>query len=143
MIPVNLSLVANHLWQSTLFAAAAWLLTLVLRRNHAAVRYRLWLTASVKFLIPFSLLVSAGSQFAWRTSPAIGPSPVFRAVDQISQPFAVPVDAVRTVAAMPLSNPVPAIVLSAWFCGFVVSATVWYRWWRRFRAAIRASTPLP
>ena len=142
MIPVNLSLVANHLWQSTLFAAAAWLLTLVLRRNHAAVRYRLWLTASVKFLMPFSLLVSAGSQFAWRTSPAIGPSPVFRAVDQISQPFAVPVDAVRTVAAMPLSNPVPAIVLSAWFCGFVVSATVWYRWWRRLRAAIRASTPL-
>jgi hypothetical protein len=74
MITANLSPVANHLWQSTLFAAAAWLLTLALRKNHAGVRYRLWLAASVKFLIPFSLLVVAGSQFAWRTSPAIGAS---------------------------------------------------------------------
>jgi uncharacterized protein (TIGR03435 family) len=46
------------------------------------------------------------------------------------------------VAAVPSSNPVPAILLSVWFCGFVISAAVWYRWWRRFRAAIRAATPL-
>ena len=45
--------VANHLWQSTLCAATVWLLTLALRKNHAAVRYWLWLAASVKFLIPF------------------------------------------------------------------------------------------
>ena len=108
MIPANLSPVANHLWQSTLFAAAAWLLTLVLRKNYAGVRYRLWLAASVKFLIPFALLVGAGSQFAWRTSPAMGPTPVSLAMEQISQPFALPVDAVPAVAAAPLSNPVPA-----------------------------------
>jgi len=53
--------IANHLWQSTLFAAAAWLLTLALRRNRAAVRYQLWLAASLKFLVPFSLFVSLGS----------------------------------------------------------------------------------
>jgi hypothetical protein len=53
MIPANVSPVANHLWQSTLFAAAAWLLTLALRKNHAGVRYRVWLAASIKFLIPF------------------------------------------------------------------------------------------
>src|SRR6516162_10114103 len=104
MIPANLSPVANHLWQSTLFAAAACLLTLALRKNHAGVRYRLWLAASVKFLIPFALLVGAGSQFAWRTSPAMGPSPVFRTMDQISQPFALHVEAVSTVAASPSSN---------------------------------------
>src|SRR5215831_850008 len=104
MIPADLSPMANHLWQSTLFAAAAWLLTLVLRKNHAGVRYRLWLASSVKFLIPFSLLVSAGSHFAWRTSPAMGPPPVFRAVKQISQPFALLVDAPPTVAAVPSST---------------------------------------
>src|SRR5215475_5788474 len=98
MIPANLSPLANHLWQSTLFAAAAWLLAVALRKNHASVRYRLWLAASVKFLIPFSLLVGAGSQFAWRTSPVIGPSPISHAMDQISQPFALPVDAAPTVA---------------------------------------------
>jgi len=44
---------ANHLWQSTVFAAVAGLLALALRNNRAQVRYWLWLAASVKFLIPF------------------------------------------------------------------------------------------
>jgi hypothetical protein len=48
-----LSEIINHLWQSTAFATAAWLLTLVLRKNRAAVRYSVWLAASVKFLVPF------------------------------------------------------------------------------------------
>ena len=56
----------NHLWQSTLFAGAIGLLTLALRSNSARLRYWLWLGASVKFLIPFSLLVSLGSHFGWR-----------------------------------------------------------------------------
>ena len=54
----DLSPLANHLWQSTLCVVAVWLLTLALKKNRAAVRYWLWLAASVKFLIPFSLLVS-------------------------------------------------------------------------------------
>ena len=64
MIPA----LANHLWQSTLFAVAAWLLTLALRNNRAAVRHAVWLAASVKFLIPFSLLMSLGGQVGWRTA---------------------------------------------------------------------------
>ena len=53
--------VGNHLWQSTVFALSAWLMTLQLRRNRAHVRYGLlWLAASVKFLIPFSLLIDLG-----------------------------------------------------------------------------------
>jgi len=52
MMPAPLSTVANHVWQSTLFAGAAALLALMLRRNQAEVRYRLWLAASIKFLIP-------------------------------------------------------------------------------------------
>ena len=51
------SLVANHLWQSTLFGVAAGLLSLVFRGNRASVRYGLWLAASLKFLVPFSLAV--------------------------------------------------------------------------------------
>jgi uncharacterized protein (TIGR03435 family) len=141
MTPVNLWPVANHLWQSTLFAAAAWLLTLALRKNHADVRYRVWLVASVKFLIPFSLLVGAGGQFAWRTSTAVGPSTVSRAMEQISQPFASPVEAIPIAPALS-PNPVPVMLLSIWFCGFAISTAVWYRWWRRFHAAIRVATPL-
>ena len=129
--------IANHLWQSTLFTAAAWLLILALRKNRAAVRYRLWLAASVKFLIPFSLLVGAGSQFAWRTSPAIAPAPLSRAMEQISQPFVLPAEVLPAVAAARSSIPVPVFLFSVWFCGFAISATVWFRWWRRFGATLR------
>ena len=62
--------VGNHLWQSTLFAAAAGLLTLALRKNHARARYWLWLAASLKFLVPFSLLTSLGSRMAWSRGSA-------------------------------------------------------------------------
>jgi hypothetical protein len=36
---------ANHLWQTTVFAGVDWLLTLLLRRNPAQARYCLWLVA--------------------------------------------------------------------------------------------------
>ena len=49
--------VANHLWQSTLFVALAWLVTLALRRHGARVRYSLWAAASLKFFLPFSWLI--------------------------------------------------------------------------------------
>ena len=34
-------MVGDHLWQSTLFAAAAAMMTLAVRKNQARVRYRL------------------------------------------------------------------------------------------------------
>src|SRR5258708_33882445 len=95
-----LSLLANHLWQSTLFAAAAGLLTLALRKNRATVRYWIWLAASVKFLVPFSLLVSAGSQFEWRTAPAIPHPQVSFMLEEISRPFAFAAPAPGVAAAL-------------------------------------------
>ena len=46
---MTLAALANHVWQSTLFALAVGALTLALRRNRAAVRYALWLASSIKF----------------------------------------------------------------------------------------------
>ncbi|HWN46855.1 MAG TPA: hypothetical protein VNM71_05830, partial [Steroidobacteraceae bacterium] len=51
----------NHLWQSTLFFCGAWLITRLLRANSASLRHWIWLLASVKFLVPFSLLFLVGS----------------------------------------------------------------------------------
>ena len=65
--------IANHLWQSTLFAVAAGLLTLALRNNAARTRYWLWLAASVKFLVPFSILVMVRSHFGRPTTGATAP----------------------------------------------------------------------
>ena len=68
MIPRYLSsiapAVANHLWQSTLFALLTAVLALALRTNHARVRHHLWLAASLKFLLPFSLMTSLGAHLA-------------------------------------------------------------------------------
>ena len=58
--------ILHHLWQSTLFTMAAWALTLVLRQQRARVRYWVWLAASYKFLVPFSLLTSVGAEVASR-----------------------------------------------------------------------------
>ena len=52
MISIYLAPLANHLWQSTLFAAVAALLAFFLRRDRAALRYAVWFAASVKFLVP-------------------------------------------------------------------------------------------
>ena len=58
----------NHLLQSTIFAAAAAMLTLLLRNNHARTRYWIWLIASMKFLVPFSLFVEFGHRITWPTT---------------------------------------------------------------------------
>ena len=39
--------IANHIWQSTVFAGLLGLLTLFFRKNRAAVRYGLWMAASM------------------------------------------------------------------------------------------------
>lgn len=36
----------NHLWQSTIFLGIIALLALLLRKNHARIRYWLWMAAS-------------------------------------------------------------------------------------------------
>ena len=61
---------ADHLWQSTMVAGIAGLLTFVLRTNSARLRYSIWFAASLKFLVPFSLLISLGGAFSWRTAPS-------------------------------------------------------------------------
>ena len=53
--------ICDHLWQSTLFALVAAMLALALRKHSARARYWLWMAASAKFLVPFSLLIAAGS----------------------------------------------------------------------------------
>jgi uncharacterized protein (TIGR03435 family) len=143
MIPAYLSPLFNHLWQSTLFAAVVGLQALALRKNHAQARYRLWLIASVKFLIPFSLLVAIGGHLSWSTATSTAQPQFSAVVEQITQPFPQP----RSIgaAATPLAHNgdfLPALVLLLWICGFLVVALSWARQWWRIRAAVHASLPL-
>ena len=84
-----MTLIANHLWQSTIAAAFVALLTLACRANRAQVRHWLWVAASVKFLIPFSLLIGAASEIGSRTGYVPAAPHIPAAMVQASQPFAV------------------------------------------------------
>jgi uncharacterized protein (TIGR03435 family) len=131
---------ANHLWQSTLFAAVAGLVTLLLRRNRAQVRYWLWLAASLKFLIPFSLLIAMGSHLA--PSRAL-PQPGFSVVIQdIGQPFAStdPIPVLPSTRIAP--RLVPTLVFLSWLSGCVGVLFFWCLRWRRVTKAVRGASPL-
>jgi bla regulator protein BlaR1 len=137
---------ANHLWQSTLVTAVAGLLTLALRKHHARARYWLWLAASVKFLIPFSLLVRLGSYFAWqRPAPPTGTGFYF-AIEEVSQPFSsIAVRATTAhsaaVAVPTLANVFP-VLIAIWLCGSFAVLLMWTIRWRRISAAMKSATPL-
>src|ERR1700693_4039575 len=111
MNPTYLLPIANHLWQSTVFAGIAGLLTLALRRNQARVRQWVWLSSSCKFLIPLSGLIALGGDIRWRTTPDITLSSFSVVMDEVSQPFtARAVSAPLLSTAPPPANPIPAVL---------------------------------
>lgn len=87
--------IASHLWQSTRFAVAAGLLTLLFQRNRARVRFALWLCASIKFLVPFAPLIDAARQLA---PPAPAPAIAERLANTLAEPLGF-----VAAAATPLS----------------------------------------
>jgi len=132
--------IENHILQSTIFTAAAGLLAFFLRNNHARTRYRIWLAASLKFLVPFSLLIGIGHLLSWPASAP--PSPQVSAVAHvISQPF-TPVADYAFVARMPAEPVKPevgmdTILLVIWLCGVCGAVIFWFVRWRRLAAAVR------
>jgi uncharacterized protein (TIGR03435 family) len=128
------------LWQSTLFACAAWLLTMALRKNSARVRHWVWVAGSFKFLIPFSLLIMVGNHVHWRTPSASTQTNFSVALDQISQPFTGP--AVSSPLPAHATNALPAALWTVWACGLIGFAFSWWTRWRRVTAAVRAGSPV-
>ena len=79
--------VIDHLWQSTWFALAAALLILVFRGNRASVRFKIWLAASLKFLVPLPLFVLIAQQLHWHLPVGLQPpASVSLALDQLAAP---------------------------------------------------------
>ncbi len=139
-----IGLVGDHLWQSTLVALVAALLTLVLRTNRAHARYGLWISASVKFLVPFAALLAIGSQLGWRTS-APGPRPeVAVVIDAVSQPFSQPDSRVEIPAARfadragVVARAVTITAVAIWLCGSALIVANWLIRWRRVGMTVRS-----
>jgi beta-lactamase regulating signal transducer with metallopeptidase domain len=138
----DLSFVLTHLWQSTFCVFAASLLTLALKNNRASARYWVWLAASVKFLIPFSLLVSAGSELGSRMLPSREQPQVFSVMEEISRPLMLSNPTPMLSGSVHTFHPVLGFLFGVWLCGFVTAAIYWLMSWRRIRAALRSATPL-
>ncbi len=122
-----------HLWQSTWFAVAAWLLTLLVRKDSAQIRFGLWLAASLKFLFPFALLSVLGHQFLWQVADERSLLPMVR---EMAAPLVA-----TTIDVSGLSDTVLQFILTAWA---IVSLTLLLRLfgnWLQSRRLVRESEP--
>ena len=143
MISIQFQAIANHLWQSTLFAAAAGLLVVAFRRYGPQVRYGLWLAASAKFLVPFSILSTAGSWFGRRAELPIA-APVSFTIQQVNEPFTVdllPSPASANAATHPIEW-VSMAVWGIWVFGSLCIVIRWVRGMRQIRTALHDASPL-
>ena len=139
--------VADHLWQSTVFAALAGLLTLLLRKEHARVRYWLWMAASLKFLVPFALLVGLGSLFAVPDFHSGQQAATYVAITQVSQTFVRPAAILMPAVAPRVETPgfnrvLPGMLAAIWLVGFLIVLVTWCIRWRKMSKALRSATPL-
>jgi bla regulator protein blaR1 len=135
----------NHLWQSTLFAIIAAALTFAFRGNRAHIRYWLWFSASFKFFLPFSLLMSLGSHLKWPSiahtvAARITPPAAAFTMEQVTQQF--PGGPAFVSAAETATDSVLIAIVGVWACGFVAITLLRLRSWRRIRDAVRSSIPI-
>jgi beta-lactamase regulating signal transducer with metallopeptidase domain len=129
----------DHLWQSSLVVLLAWAATSLLRRNGAHLRYWVWLAASIKFLVPFSLLALVGGQLAafetnTATYSAIG------AARELAAPLITPATYIAP-SAEPGFNFIGSLALAVWALGFFALAARWFSRWRMVQAILRSATP--
>jgi beta-lactamase regulating signal transducer with metallopeptidase domain len=130
----------DHLWQSTLFCGVIWVLARLCRSNGAALRHGLWLTASIKFLVPFAALYIVG---AWVGLPApVGSEPLFfDPAVQAAGPMVSPVSV--HIAARDSAWGFTAVLLLVWFVGALVVGARWLFAWRAAALLARAARPAP
>ena len=132
-----------HLWQSTVCVALVALMSALLSHAPARVRHRLWLLASVKFLVPFSLLVTVGTVASGWLPPATSASGSIAAgwLDH-TLPFwslgALELSPGASVDAVPLRS----IGLILWIAGAAVTMRWRWRAWRAVSALAQTASPL-
>jgi beta-lactamase regulating signal transducer with metallopeptidase domain len=129
----------DHLWQSTLFALPLGALSLLLRRHAAAVRFWLWFAASVKFLVPFSVLMAIGAAVTLPVAPMLPDGPMLEVLQDTAAPF----------TNMPAANVGPdgtttwiMLLIATWAAGTFLALLIWGMHWLKLRALVRAARPL-
>jgi len=128
--------ILDHLWQSTLLAAAIGILAVLFRKARASVRYAFWFTASVKFLLPFAALAALGRLLAPAIRPPAQAAPDAVFIARAAEPF--------SVTPQPVGPFDPALLLlGVWALGVAVVLIVWTIRGARIRPLLRQATPAP
>jgi bla regulator protein BlaR1 len=130
-----------------LLAFVAALLTLAFGKNRAQVRYCLWLSASIKFLLPFVLLMNLGNSLwsalaARKIAAELAPPAVSLTAQQIAQPFTKSLSFVPSAPLTHTADWILIAILGVWICGFLGVVLVRFGGWLLIRGAICASTPI-
>jgi beta-lactamase regulating signal transducer with metallopeptidase domain len=131
----------DHLWQSTLFVIVAWALAALLRNNSARVRYWIWLAASLKFLVPFSLLALAGSQIGDIVMDPGVQGPVSSEVRQLAAPIVAPATFIAPADSNGI-NLALALFIGLWALGFSALVARRIVQWREIQAIVRSAKPI-
>src|SRR5256885_14097292 len=134
----------DHLWQSTVVALVAALLTLALRNNHARARYWIWLAASLKFLVPFSWFVALGNRLAWRSPAATATTALYYTVEEISRPFtqSATVPEGWTLPSASPTHLLPPVLIAIWLGAPLTALGGWGVRWRRISGEGRGASLL-
>src|SRR6266567_6960784 len=105
--------------------------------------------ASVKFLLPFSILVALGGLLGRNTATAVPPSRLVSVADfssfveQVGDPFTTTVPLFATPAVQrPYTSVIVAVLIFVWAIGFVTLVCRWTLRWRRVCASMRKASPL-
>ena len=155
-------LVANHLWQSTLFALLALCAAASLRRAPAVMRYLVWLVALFKFALPSALILFLAAQAGFDPSSislrryqpessTINITPLLSPVTSPAPEPSVAAPEVRevgpwgfvTVEAKPdAGGRLSGVLTCVWLAGCAALGLSWLRKSRRLSAAVRGGHEL-
>lgn len=122
-----MSELANHLWQSTWFAALAFVLARTLSRDSARIRYCVWFVASLKFLVPFVALTWVGHRFVVAADgPVVVPMVRYATAPLESHDLSIASDARLSL-----------MLMAIWPLGSIGLASRWTARWLSSRALLR------
>jgi bla regulator protein BlaR1 len=140
----NAAAIADHLWQATIFALAAWGITSLLKRAPASWRHLLWSLALAKFLVPTSVFIAISHSFGFDLvaafAPALLPSGGIEMIVQFTQPMTAALEGASAPAAADWGGSGTDLLLTSllliWAVGVVVLLWRWYRGAERLGQAL-------
>ena len=144
-------LLANHLWQATLFAMLVWGATVLLKRGPARARHALWLIAATKFLLPSSLLLLIAEQYGLKISLLLPPAAsatrstevIFQVAEQVTRPIPQWVSsAALTPTPASAHQEIYCALTVIWLLGIAAMFGVWMKRRWQFAQAVRGGRRL-